>query len=185
MSDGKIKGSIMSGIVRYLRLHRREAQKLLPPHLQHYLDTRILATGWHPEEDYLALMKVLVQLRQEPKVRGISRFEEAAREAATTHFEGPYRSLLRKGDPARTLGNLRALWQLRHDTGEVVVTMEGEKDARVELRGYSLVAPESCDLTQGTFWGMIHHSGAKDIKVSHTRCRSRGDDLCEWRVSWA
>ena len=128
MSAGKIKGSIMSGIVRYLRLHRKESEKLLPAHLQHYLNTRVLATGWHPEEDYLELMKVLVQIRGEPKTPGISRYEESAREAAISHFEGPYRALLRKGDPARTLANLRALWELRHDTGEVEVTMEGERD---------------------------------------------------------
>jgi hypothetical protein len=184
MSDGKIKGSIMSGIVKYLRVHRRDSQKLLPPHLQGYLDTRILATRWYPEEDYLGLMRVLVQLRREPKIPGISRYEESAREAATTHFEGPYKALLIQGDPGRTLANLRAFWQLRHDTGEMAVTMVGKKDARVELRGYSLVASEVCDLNQGTFWGMVLHSGGKDIQMSHGKCRSRGDDVCEWRISW-
>ena len=185
MSDGKIKGSIMMGIVRFLRLHRQQAQRLLPPHLQRYLNTRILATGWHPEEDYLELMRVLVQIRARPQERGVSPFEDAARDAAATHFEGPYRSLLRKGDPARTLGNLPALWRLRHDTGEAEVELPAPNQARVLLRGYSLVAPESCDLTQGTLWGMVHHSGGRDIEVKHNRCRARGDDVCEWRINWS
>lgn len=185
MSDGKIKGSIMSGIVRYLRLHRQRSQKLLTPGLREYLDTRILATRWYPEEDYLGLMRALVQLREEPRDPGISRYEDSAREAATTHFEGPYRPLLIQGDPARTLANLRKFWQLRHDTGEMAVTMVKANDARVELRGYSLVAPEVCDLNQGTFWGMVRHAGGNDIRISHGKCRARGDDLCEWRVSWS
>lgn len=186
MSSGAhIKGSIMSGIVRYLRLHRQESQKLLPPNLRSYLDTRILATRWYREEDYLELMKVLVQIRADPKIRGISRYEESAREAAMSHFEGPYKALLRSGDPGRTLANLSRLWELRHDTGEITVTTAGDKSARIELRGYALVAPEACDLTQGTFWGMLHHVGAEDIRVSHSRCRSRGDDLCEWQVAWS
>lgn len=184
MSAGKIKGSIMSGIVRYLRLHRKEAEKLLPPDLQHYLNSRILATGWHPEEDYLGLMKVLVQIRGESKTPGASSFEESAREAATTHFEGPYKALLRKGDPARTIANIRPFWELRHDTGEIEVTMEGERDARLVLRGYSLVAAEVCDLNQGTFWGMLDHAGAENIEMKHTKCRARGDELCEWRLTW-
>jgi hypothetical protein len=185
MDEGKIKGSIMSGIVRYLRLHRKESQRLLAPHLKTYLDTRILATRWYPEADYLALMKALVQLREEPRVRGISRYEDSAREAATTHFEGPYKVLLLKGDPAGTLANLPAFWKLRHDTGQIEVTRLGEKETRVELRGYALVAPEVCDLNQGTFWGMVHHSGGRDIRLSHGKCRARGDGSCEWRISWS
>ncbi|HVS63354.1 MAG TPA: hypothetical protein VMT85_07605 [Thermoanaerobaculia bacterium] len=185
MSNGKIKGSIMMGIIRFLRLHRQQARLLLPEHLQRYLDTRILATGWHPEEDYLELMRVLVQIRPQSRTRGVTPFEDAARDAATTHFEGPYKSLLRKGDPARTLSNLPALWRLRHDTGEAEVELPKEGEARVLLRGYSLVAPESCELTQGTLWGMVHHSGGEDIEVTHPSCRARGHDVCEWRLSWA
>lgn len=184
MSDGKIKGSIMVEIVKFLRSRKEEAREILPPHLQHYLNTRILATSWHSEEDYLGLMRAVVELWPEPSERGVSKFEDASRGTTEAFFEGPYKALVRSGDPGRSLASLGALWRLRHDTGEFEVSPEGEGEARVVLRDYALIEPEACELTQGTLWGLVHHSGGKGIEIEHTRCRARGDEACEWRLEW-
>lgn len=185
MSAGKVKGTIMIEVVKYLRSYREEARRIVPKHLQPYLDGRILATSWHPEEDYLDLMRAVVELfpanDDSPE---ITSFEAASRASSAAYFEGPYRSLVRRGDPARTLRSLGALWRLRHDTGEFEVLLGPSEQATVLLRGYALVARESCELVQGTIWGMLHHSGGDEIAIQHTRCRARGDDLCEWKLDW-
>jgi hypothetical protein len=185
MSDGKVKGSIMVEVVKFLRTHKQRARAALPPELQHYLDSRILSTSWYPEEDYLGLMRAVIQLRPSKGTPGVSRWEEAARETATAHFEGPYKAMLRKGDPGRTLSSMQALWRLRHDTGEFQVDLPQPGRARLELRDYALVARESCEMVQGTLWGMLHHSGARGIEIAHTQCRSRGNPVCEWQLSWS
>lgn len=186
MSDGKIKGTIVIEVVKYLRTRKEQARTLVPAHLQHYLSSRILATSWHPEQDYLELMKVVVKLRQAAGARpAISPFEDAARDSAAAYFEGPYKALVRKGDPARTLASLPALWRLRHDTGEFDVEQQGAGKARLELHDYALVAREACELVQGTLWGLLHHSGAQGVELAHTQCRARGHATCEWQAAWA
>jgi hypothetical protein len=184
--SGRVKGTIMVEVVKYLRSYKEEARKLIPSHLQHYLDGRILATSWHPEEDYLELMRAVVELfPRTDATPEITSFEAASRASSGAYFEGPYKSLVRRGDPARTLKSLGALWRLRHDTGEFEVVPASGHRASVLLRDYALVARESCELVQGTIWGMLHHSGGRDIQIAHTRCRVGGDEVCEWRLEWS
>lgn len=185
MREGKIKGTIMMQIVKYLRSRKEEVRKVLPSHLADYLETRVLSSSWYPEKDYLDLMRVLVPLWPHDAQSGISAWEAAARASSTAYFEGPYASMVRVGDPSRTLANLEALWRLRHDTGTVRVTTIGENESAIELSDYSLVAPEVCELVQGTIWGFLHFAEAGGIEIRHLRCRARGDAVCEWRAHWA
>src|SRR5215471_18415532 len=63
----RIKGSAIAGTVRFLRKYADEAQKILPAHLQRYLDgQRILPSSWYPEADQLELVRALAKLA--PKV---------------------------------------------------------------------------------------------------------------------
>jgi uncharacterized protein (TIGR02265 family) len=187
MSDGKIKGTIVIEVVKFLRKYKEQARGIVPAHLQHYLTTRVLATSWHSEKDYLELMRVVVKLRSTMMggKPGISAFENAARDSSVAYFEGPYKALVRKGDPARTLASLPALWRLRHDTGEFEIELLGEGRARLDLHDYALVEREACELVQGTLWGLLHHSGAKNIELAHAQCRARGNPTCEWQVAWS
>jgi uncharacterized protein (TIGR02265 family) len=185
MSQGQVKGTIMTEVVKYLRHRKAEARALVPPRLHHYLEMRVLSTSWHPEEDYLELMRVIVQLRRDRPEPGVSAWEASARASTRSYFEGPYKSLVRGGDPLRTLANIQALWRLRHDTGEMTVESEGAKSARIELSDYGLVAAEACELIQGTIWGFLHYAGAQDIEVRHVQCRARGSEVEEWQASWS
>jgi hypothetical protein len=187
MSEGKIKGTIVIEVVKYLRSRKDAARSLVPPALHHYLEGRILSTSWHPEADYLELMRAVIKLRgSADALPGVSPWEASARASNAAYFEGPYKSLVRKGDPGRSLvSSLGPLWRLRHDTGEFEIELQGEKAARLELRDYALVAREACELVQGTLWGLLDYSGAKNIQLTHSRCRARGDSVCEWQASWS
>jgi uncharacterized protein (TIGR02265 family) len=116
---------------------------------------------------------------------GVSPWEASARASNAAYFEGPYKSLVRKGEPGRSLASLQSLWRLRHDTGEFEIDLEGDHAAKLRLRDYALVAREACELVQGTLWGLLDYSGAKRIQLAHTQCRARGDSVCEWQASWA
>jgi hypothetical protein len=186
LSRGRVKGTIMVEVVKYLRSRKEAARDVVPPSLHRYLDTRILSTSWHPEEDYLELMRALVKIRPTTDATpGVSPWEAAARASNAAYVEGPYKVLLRPGDPAQTLANFGALWRLRHDTGDIRVVPEGDTAARLELRDYALVAREACELIQGTIWSVLHHAGAEKLRVEQVRCRARGDEACVWHVSWS
>lgn len=185
MSSGNVKGSIMTEVVKYLRSRGPEAREAVPEHLRQYLDRRILATSWYPEEDYLEMARVIADLiPAKYKVGGLTGFELCGRATAGKHVEGSYRPLI-GSNPARTLRNFPGLWKLRHDTGRIDVELTGETSALVELHDFTLVDAEACEAIQGSFWGFLTHSGAADPRFEHTRCRARGDSVCEWRVDWS
>lgn len=186
MSQGRVKGTIVIQTVKHLRSNKDESRRLLPERLHHYLEGRILPTSWHAEEDQLELMRASVQLFKGPDAAdSLTVWEETARLSAPAYFEGAYRSLVRKGDPARTLSTFDSLWKLRHDTGKARVELLGHGRARLELTDYALVSEEMCASIQGTLAGLLEHSRARAIEVSHTRCRARGDKSCIWRLGWA
>lgn len=185
MSEGKIKGTIMIEVVKFLKHHKEESRKLVPDELQHYLQDRILSTNWLPEKDYLELMRAVIAIRGGDPEGKLSPWEASARATTKAYFEGPYKAMVRPGDPARTLSNFQSLWRLRHDTGDIVVESDGPNNARIELADYALVAEEACDMVQGTIWGYLHYAGAQDIKIEHTTCRARGDEVCEWHARWS
>lgn len=186
-STGRVKGTIMIEVVKYLRHHKDKARPLMPPHLHRYLETRILATSWHPEQDYLDLMQVIIALRpRTPEDEGLGPWESAARDSTANFFDdGPYKSMVRKGQPARTLASLDALWRLRHDTGRFTVEQQAPNRARLELCDYAVEPGDSCALVQGTIWGFLYYSDAKSIEVEHTQCRAKGAARCEWTASWS
>jgi hypothetical protein len=185
MAAGKIKGTIMIEVVKFLKHHKREARELVPSHLHSYFDARILSTSWHSEEDYLELMRAVVALRGPDPEGKVSDWEASARATTKAYFEGPYKALVRAGDAVRTLANLQSLWRLRHDTGQMMVASDGPNAARIRLSDYALVAAESCQMIQGTIWGYLHHAEAKSIEIEHTHCRARGEAMCEWKATWS
>jgi hypothetical protein len=180
---GNIKGTTMIEVVKFLRSRKKEAAPLVPPRLQHYLQSRLLSTSWHPEEDYLELMRVVVKLYK-PENPSLTIWEEVARRTNAAYFEGPYKAFVYPGDVARSVGSFPDLWRLRHDTGVGTVIQEGKGRARVELRDYALVANEGCLLVQGTLWGLLEYSGAQGAALVHSRCRARGEPICEWKATW-
>lgn len=185
VSQGNVKGTIVTEVVKFLRSRREEARRRLPAGLHHYLDRRILATSWHPEEDYIELMRGVVQLLPGTGgASGLAVWEMAARRSAPTYFKGAYKPLVFPGDVRRSLAGYDAFWRLRHDTGKVTVAFEGERLARVELRDYALVSAESCALTQGTLHGLLEFVGARQIQIQHPRCRARAGTHCEWQIAW-
>jgi hypothetical protein len=60
----------------------------------------------------------------------------------------------------------------------------GDGSAIVRLRNYGLESPKVCASIQGELIGILEIAGASQVESSHPRCRSSGDELCEWSFSW-
>lgn len=181
---GKVKGTIVMNSVKYIKSHGEKGRSLVPQHLAHYLEGRILPTSWHPEQDHLELMEVTAELFSPGRGDSLEVWEEISRATSPVYYEGPYRSLVRHGDPTRTLASYGALWKLRHDTGEIEVVPQDERSTRIRLSGYVLSSPKMCASIQGSLIGLLEHAGARDVVASHDRCTARGDELCEWELRW-
>lgn len=176
---GQVKGSIFAKVVKGLRARREEAEQRLPGELRRYLDQQILEVSWFPEEDYLALMRVLLGLLPDP---GMDIWEWVGRDAAERDFESTYRLLIKKGSPARSLDSFPVLWKLRHDTGRTKVEQQETGRAVVELFDYALEAEEIFRSIQGTLWQTLHQAGATDIEIERTL--DTKERHCRWELRW-
>jgi hypothetical protein len=103
---------------------------------------------------------------------------------ARADLTGLYKNLVRPGDPLSTLKNGAGLWRNYHDSGHMVVTTQGAKSARVELRDYPIVDRDLCRLNTGYFAEGMRICGAADVNVRHVSCTRRGDAICAWDASW-
>lgn len=183
--EGKVKGTIIVQPIKFIRSKKEEGYPLVPDSLQHYLSERILPTSWHPETDHYELLKVSAALYAGPtRGKDPAVWEEIARITAPSLLDGTYRSLVRKGDPARTLASFTSLWGLQHDSGRVVVKQLGESSARIELHDYGLASDLMCASIRGSMVGLLEVAGARNVEMEHTQCRSHGDAVCAWEVRW-
>ena len=175
----QIKGTAMLQCVKLLRAQREKAASRLPPEVRHYLEKRIAISVWYPEEDHLALLRVVAELVGAGQ-RDVWAF--LGRASARNDLQGIYRNMLKLGDPDATLRRGPALWQAYHDSGTVSVAWQGENLVRVGLTDYGVRAAEMCGVFGGYYHELLHLSGAREVSVAHTACRSGGAQVCEWHT---
>jgi hypothetical protein len=179
---GKIKGTVLITVIKFLRSRKEEGKKATPERLHHYLESRILAANWYPEDDYLELLRATASLFDPGP--DIDAWEELGRFAARSYIDEAYQILIREGDAAGTLKNFGLLWELRHDTGKAEITSLLPGSALVKIRDYVLVDEELCRAIQGTILGMLQAARIEGIQITKGLCRARGDELCAWQIQW-
>jgi len=174
----KAKGTILVSIVKYLRGHKEEARRLLPPALHHYLDEKIVMSAWYPEADLIALLRAGLTL-----AGGASDavLDAMGRATAHEHHEGIYAHLLARTGTQTTTS---ALWSSQHDTGVMALHYETDHQARLELTGYAHPSREMCAIVKGYIAEALRVGGATDVQAEEIRCAARGDDHCAWRCTW-
>jgi len=178
----RVKGTGMLGVVKTLRADKEKARELLPIHLRFYLTERIIASGWYPGEDFLAALRTAARMLP---IKKAEYYEMVGRTSSNQDLNGIYHEFRREGDP---LGSLRAgaiAWRSYHDTGKIILTPGSENGARVDLVGHLLVAEEMCAINTAWIDELLRLAGARNIEVSHTRCRCRDDQFCRWETRWA
>ena len=179
----KAKGTTLFTLVKFLRSQREAARERLSPDLRHYLEEQIQPALWYPEEDLLALIRVMLELLP------LSREEALAQMGCTIareHLEGIYEHL--RVDEQAGFENLSrrtyVLWASMHDTGRLVARLEAEARASFELRDYGVPSPEMCSIMSAYFSETLRMAGVVDPDVRKLECRADGAPTCRWEASW-
>jgi hypothetical protein len=174
----KAKGTILLGIVKFLRKNREKALRVLAPELHHYLEEKVFLSAWYPEEDLAALIRARLRLSGGSEDEAL---EAMGRMVVQTHAEGVYSHLLeRGGGGAATL----ALWSSQHDTGTLTSTRESRTSSRLELTGYAHPSREMCRIVQAYVGETLRLAGMATVVAEELSCAARGDALCSWRYRW-
>jgi hypothetical protein len=174
-----IKGTHIVALVKGLRAQRAKALALLSPKLHHYLDDRILAGSWYPDEDHRQLLNVLAALN--PQIPDFWGYIGLV--AARATLNSVYKAMIAPGDPMQTLMRTSRHYALYHSHGRLEVTPVDKNHAKFEIFDNSTASPEMCRTLTVFYAQTLNLAGALEVKFVKRLCRASGSH-CLWEVEW-
>jgi hypothetical protein len=176
----QVKGSAIEGAVRFIRLQRERAEPLLPESLHRYLDETVSRAAWYPEEDLVALIRVMLRLLPGERDEVL---ETMGRQTARHHLKSTYAHLIEGGGP-RNLGIRAAtLWSSMHDSGQMQVDEQDDGAIRLSLSGYGHPSEELCKISRGYILEVLLQNGI-EAEARKLACVVDGADACVWEFRW-
>lgn len=73
-------------------------------------------------------------------------------------------------------------WKQFYNFGELSAAVEKNKITVTGKDTY--VSPLLCEAITWYYQGVIESTGLKVIAGKHTKCVGKGDDVCEWEITW-
>jgi len=139
--------------------------------------TDIVAKEKYPMEYYLVLLKSYKDMFGDDSLEHLAK--------TCTEMKGIVGVFLNWfGKPRTVAKNADEHWKQFHDFGR----MKGRvsRDHQIVLIGKgTYVDPLYCDMISYYISGVMDKlSDVNDHGITHTKCRSRGDEVCEWTVEW-
>lgn len=184
----KIKGSVLLARLKYVNEHGGEAaleQVLarLPRPDQEVLRSWILRIEWYPLDLNLRLDDAISEVLSPNDKSRV--FLEMGRASAQMNLEGPQKPYVREGDPQFLLNQAARIYADYHTSGRRTCEPTGAKSAVVRTFEAESVTANDCLTVVGWLERAIEMSGGKNVRVTETRCRARGDAHCEYRCGWS
>jgi uncharacterized protein (TIGR02265 family) len=110
-------------------------------------------------------------------------FNELGEFSAQTSLSGPYASLINP-DIQSFLTQSALIHRAYQDFGSARYEPLSETSGMLTIK-YDTALPQSfCISGTSYFRHAIEMCGARSARVTHTRCRSRGDAVCEFYIIW-
>jgi predicted hydrocarbon binding protein len=160
------------GWKRYLgRIEPRERRDIEMPSAKEWYDLNV----------WVGSLQVLKDVFGEELPEVVFEFgrHEAERDLSTWQ-----RLFLRMANPAYVIEKATEYWRKFCDFGRWEVERKGNNAAVATLTGVPVADALYCEELTGYLKHLFELVGAKNVKVEHSRCRSRGDDDCVWNGSW-
>ena len=109
----------------------------------------------------------------------------AGREAAGDAVKGIYRFFALVLTPAALLSKASQMWSSLYNRGELKVTSQTDHSARLTLSNIKM-EPAGCARMTGWIERMAEMTNTGgNLKLVHTKCTGRGDDVDEWQLEWS
>jgi uncharacterized protein (TIGR02265 family) len=188
MSDARVGGNII--LARRTFVQQRGGEALWERVLNHL-----------PEEDAKSLRRVLLVTTSYPLDLNLRLDEAIAREispgdarkafldmgrsSADVNLKGPHRAFVREGDPQHLLSFAETIYAYYYAEGRRTYEKTGPNSATLTTHGAPPATPGDCLTVVGWHERAIEMSGGTNVQVVETKCRSRGDAVCEYRCAWS
>lgn len=181
-----VKGSALSSRVLWVELGHGAAgmERLLAqtsPELRVNIEMGVSKAKWYPFDQFVELNLTIDRLFG----RGdLGLVKQLGRYGADANLTTIYRLFFKVGSPQWILGRSVRLWSAHYDSGFAEVSTRGPKSAVMRIRGFATPHAAHCLSVAGWAERSIELSGGKRAIVEESKCRTRGDDLCQLDVTW-
>lgn len=187
-AGGQVKGTLLISRMKFLRARGpipvHEVLNRLSNADQEVLQGILLPSSWYPNDLLVRLetaMTAVVARGDRARV-----FAEMGRFSAEANLGpgGVQRPYLREGDPHHLLERVPRMYLSQHTTGRRTYERIGERAAVIRTHEADTAVPEDCLIVIGWLERAIELCGGARVHVSETRCRARGEGVCEYRCAW-
>lgn len=181
----RIKGAPLLSRLAYVRAERGDqgVQGVLArlPIADQKACTQLLTGGWYPFE----LNERLDQAVADEMGLGQKVFLKIGEKSAEQNLTGPHRAMLSDGDPHGLLRRTPQIYQMYYDTGRRTYEQAGERRAILRTFDAETVTPNDCLTVIGWHRKAIELCGGTNARVTETKCRARGAEVCEYVCEWS
>ena len=181
-----VKGSALSSRVLWVQLNHGAAgvDRLVAqssPELRATLLAGVQKARWYPFEQFIELITTIDRLFGKGDGGLVL---ELARHGADANLTTIYRLFFKVGTTHWILGRAVRLWSAHYDSGYLEVMTRGPKTAVLRVRAFATPHPVHCLSVMGWAQRSIELSGGKNVQSVETRCRTRGDEFCQFESTW-
>lgn len=182
---GQIKGGVFISRLAFLREEGGEelVEKVLsalPAEDQALLRGIVLPSTWYP----FATSELLDAAIADVMHGGDKLFRKLGRQSALHNLGAAHKSYVRDRDPHGLLQKAASIYRLYYDTGSRTYEKAGMTKAIVRTLGSRSFSRADCLTVIGWHEKAIEMCGAVNPRVTETKCRTRGDDVCEYVCEW-
>lgn len=181
-----MKGSALASRVSWVQLGHGEAgmQRLraaATPQLAAILDAGVEKARWYPLRQFFELNVLIDRLFG----RGdLALVKELGRHGASANLPTIYRLFYKVGTTHWILGRAVRLWGAHYDTGYLEVFTRGARGAVLRIHAFAQPDLAHCLSVAGWCERSIELSGGRAVQLTETRCRTRGDEICQLEATW-
>lgn len=137
--------------------------------------------SWYPFEAFVELNETIDRLFG----RGdLGLVKLLGRYSADANLTTIYRLFFKVGSVQWILGRAVRLWGAHYDAGYFEVATRGPRAAVLRLRGFPTPHAVHCLSVAGFVERSLELSGGKRPLLEESKCRTRGDEFCQFDASW-
>ncbi len=181
-----VKGSALSSRVLWVQLGHGAAgtDRLIAqcsPELRAVITGGIEKARWYPFDQFIELNLVIDRLFGRGDLELVRML---GRHGADANLTTIYRLFFKVGTVHWILGRAVRLWSAHYDSGYLEVMTRGPKGAVARIRGFASPHVAHCLSVAGWAERSVELSGGHRATVDETKCRTRGDDVCQLDLRW-
>lgn len=184
-TKGKVKGGAIQSRLEFVREHGGDAavERVLARLSEGDRKScaHVLAAVWYPFE----LNERLDDAIAAEMAMGENVFVLMGEKSATHNLGSTHRVFIAEKDPHGLLKRAAQIYQAYYDTGRR--EYERLSDTKAVLRTYDsqTYSKHDCLTVVGWHRKAIEMCGGKNVRVTETKCRARGADVCEYVCEWS